>query len=131
MSQCPSSRYFKSHWVLELFLKCQWRSQNVYFFYLGPIISLNIQVYFYRGSYFITRRNRIWFDFSGYAHFTSGDRFWMNFSTEDDAIGNVFPEVGVPLRLWCRGLYQVMELVGSLVSGLLTRFYLLYLSSGR
>ena len=39
------SRYFKNPWGLKLFLKCHRRSQNVYFFYLGPIISLNIQVY--------------------------------------------------------------------------------------
>ena len=131
LSWCPSSGYFKNHWGLELFLKCHRGSQNVYFFYLGPIISLNIQVYFYRGSYFIIRGNRIWFDFSGYAHLISVDRFWMNFSTGDDVIGNVFPKVGVSLRHWYRVLYQVIGLVGSLVSGLLTRFYLLYLSSDR
>ena len=79
----------------------------------------------YRGS--ITRGKRIWFDFIGYAHFTSGERFWINFSTGDDVIGNVFPEVGILLRHWCKGLYQVKELVGSLVCGLLTSFYLFYL----
>ena len=50
--------------------------------------------------------------------------------TGEDVIDNAFPEVGVPLRHWYRGLYQGMELVGSLVSGLLTMFFLLYLSSG-
>ena len=55
----------------------------------------------YRGSCFITTREmRTWFDFSGYGHFTSGDRFWINFSTGDDVIGNIFPEVGIPLRHW-------------------------------
>ena len=126
LSWCPSSGYFKNHWGLELFLKCHQQSQNVYFFYLGPIISLNIHVYSYPGSYFITRGKRIWFDFSGYGHFTSWDSFWINFSTRDDVIGIIFHEVGIPLRHWYRDLYQVMELVGSLVSGLLTRFYLLY-----
>ena len=54
----------------------------------------------------------------------------MNFSTGDDDIGNVFPEVGISLRHWYRVLYQVMELVDYLVSGLLARFYLLNLSPG-
>ena len=45
LSWCRISGYFKNHWGLKLFLKCHRRSQNVYFFYLGPIISLNIQVY--------------------------------------------------------------------------------------
>ena len=44
LSWCPSSGYFKDHWSLKLSLKCHRRSQSVYFFYLGPIISLNIQV---------------------------------------------------------------------------------------
>ena len=82
LSWCPSSGYFKNHWGLELFLKCHRGSQNVYFFYLGPIISLNIQMYFYWGSFFIARGNGIWFDFSRDAHFTSGDGFWMIFATE-------------------------------------------------
>ena len=46
LSWCLSSCYFKNHWCLKLFLKGHRRSQNVYFFYLGPIISLNIPVYF-------------------------------------------------------------------------------------
>ena len=84
----------------------------------------------YRGSYFITRGKKIWFDFSRCGYFTSWGRSWINFSTGDNVIGIIFPEVGISLRHWYRGLYQVMELVGSLVSGLLTRFYLLYLHSG-
>ena len=127
----PSSGYFKNHWSLELFLKCHRGSQNVYFFYLGPIISLNILAYFYWGSYFITRGNNIWVDFSGMRISPAGTDFEWFFFTGDDVIDNVFPKVGVRLRPWHRGLYQSMEIVDSLVSGLLTRLCLLYLSSGR
>ena len=45
LSWCLSSGYFKNHWGLKSFLKRHRRSQNVYFFYLGSIISLNIEVY--------------------------------------------------------------------------------------
>ena len=130
LSQCPSSGYFKNQWSLDLFLKNHRENQIVYFFYLGLITPSNIQD-FYRASYFITRGNRIWVDFNEDVYFTSEDKFWMIFCIRDDVIGNVFPEVGVPLRQWYRDLYQGMKLVGSLVSGLLTRFYLLFLSSGR
>ena len=96
-------------------------SKNTVFHTTPPVAASDS----YRGS--ITRGKRIWYDFIGYAHFTSGERFWINFSTGDDVIGNVFPEVGILLRHWCKGLYQVKELVGSLVCGLLTSFYLFYL----
>ena len=96
-------------------------SKKTFFHRAPPVAASNP----YRGS--ITRGKRIWFDFSGYARFNSGDRFWINISTGDDVIGNVFPEFGIPLRQWRKGLCQVKELVGSLVSGLLTKFYLFYL----
>ena len=107
------------------------RKPKCLLFLLGTNHFIKHSGVFLLGSYFITRGNNIWVDFSGMRISPAGTDFEWFFFTGDDVIGNVFPKVGVRLRPWHRGLYQSMEIVDSLVSGLLTRLCLLYLSSGR